>query len=205
MAAIRGLQTPQATTTTAVSMSPPVVRTAETRPSIVSIPVTSVRAMIVSAPIAWASSRISVPARSESTTPALGVYQPPVITDGSRYGMISWVSLGLSSRDSIPHDVARPCRRASSAIRSGVRATSMPPHRVNTPSSVNWRIESTVQVDSSLVPSTGKQKFDAWPVDPPGLGRGPLSTSTMSRQPSLARCQAMALPTMPAPMMTARA
>src|ERR1700730_6074372 len=26
-------------------------------------------------------------------------------------------------------------------------------------------------------------KFDAWPVDPPGLGSGPLSSSTMSRQP----------------------
>jgi acyl-CoA dehydrogenase family protein 9 len=35
--------------------------------------------------------------------------------------------------------------------------------------------------------SIGKMKFDAWPVDPPGLGIGPLSTSTSWRQPSRAR------------------
>jgi len=35
--------------------------------------------------------------------------------------------------------------------------------------------------------SIGKMKFDALPVDPPGLGIGPLSTSTRSVQPSLAR------------------
>ena len=29
--------------------------------------------------------------------------------------------------------------------------------------------------------STGKMKFDAWPVEPPGLGSGPLSIWTMSR------------------------
>src|SRR3954451_19883450 len=48
-------------------------------------------------------------------------------------------------------------------------------------------------------------KFDAWPVEPPGFGSIPFSSSTMSRQPRRARCQAMLLPTMPAPMMTTRA
>src|SRR5664280_299257 len=45
-------------------------------------------------------------------------------------------------------------------------------------------------------------KFDAWPVDPPGFGMGPLSIRTMSFQPRFARWYAMLLPTMPAPTMT---
>src|SRR5450759_4797587 len=45
-------------------------------------------------------------------------------------------------------------------------------------------------------------KFDAWPVDPPGFGIGPLSMRTMSFQPRFARWYAMLLPTMPAPTMT---
>src|SRR5215211_7595508 len=48
-------------------------------------------------------------------------------------------------------------------------------------------------------------KFDAWPVEPPGLGSGPLSSSTRSVQPSRARWYARLLPTMPAPIRTARA
>src|SRR5262249_40338893 len=51
----------------------------------------------------------------------------------------------------------------------------------------------------------GKMKLDACPVDPPGLGIGPLSTRTRSRQPSRARWWTRLLPTMPAPMMTALA
>ena len=35
--------------------------------------------------------------------------------------------------------------------------------------------------------STGKMKFDACPVEPPGLGSGPLSTRTTSVQPCSAR------------------
>ena len=48
-------------------------------------------------------------------------------------------------------------------------------------------------------------KLDAWPVEPPGFGIGPLSTRTRSRQPSRARWWTRLLPTMPAPMMTALA
>ncbi len=84
IAAIRGLQTPHATTTVSVSMVSSIVWTAATRPSATSMPVTSVRALIDRAPISTAASRMSVPARSESTTPALGVYQPPRITVSSR-------------------------------------------------------------------------------------------------------------------------
>ena len=68
MRATSGLQTPQQITTVSASTSPSVVRTRRTRPCSVSIAVTSTFGTTVSAPEAWASSRISVPARSESTT-----------------------------------------------------------------------------------------------------------------------------------------
>src|SRR5579862_2733567 len=48
-------------------------------------------------------------------------------------------------------------------------------------------------------------KFEACPVEPPGLGSGPLSSSTRSRQPSSARWWATLFPTMPAPITTALA
>src|ERR687895_1398974 len=48
-------------------------------------------------------------------------------------------------------------------------------------------------------------KFDACPVEPPGLGSGPLSIRTRSPQPRRARWWTRLLPTMPAPMTTARA
>ena len=44
-----------------------------------------------------AFSRMSVPARSESTTPTLGVEKPPRMTDGSRYGTSAAISSGVSS------------------------------------------------------------------------------------------------------------
>src|SRR5438105_2045187 len=45
-------------------------------------------------------------------------------------------------------------------------------------------------------------KFDACPVEPPGLGNGPLSIWTMSRQPSSARWPTTEFPTMPDPITT---
>ena len=88
---------------------------------------------------------------------------------------------------SMSKDFADDMRRWSSCMRAGVRATSMPPHSVSTPISLYWRMLSCVSSVISLVWSTGKRKFEAWPVEPPGLGSGPLSTCTMSRQPSRAR------------------
>ena len=64
---------------------------------------------------------------------------------------------------------------------------------------------SCVSAVISLEWSTGKMKLDAWPVEPPGFGSGPLSSSTRSRQPSRARWCTRLLPTMPAPITTARA
>ena len=52
--------------------------------------------------------------------------------------------------------------------------------------------------------STGKMKFDAWPVDPPGFGSGPLSIIVMSLTPSRVRWYARLFPTIPAPITTTR-
>ena len=103
-------------------------------------------------------------------------------------GTSSLTSAGVTSRTpSTPHAPAEAIRRRSSSIRSSVRATSMPPQVVSTPSSSYWRTLSRVSAVISREWSTGKMKFEAWPVDPPGFGSGPLSSSTRSRQPSRAR------------------
>jgi hypothetical protein len=119
-------------------MSPAVVRTARTwglvPVSTVSMPSTSAPASTVSAPEACACSRMSVPARSESTTPTVGKCAPPRITASSRYGTSLPASAGVTSAAGIPHALAAEQRRRSSAMRSAVRATSMPPLWVNTPS-----------------------------------------------------------------------
>ena len=87
----------------------------------------------------------------------------------------------------MPHARAEDMRLRSSSMRSSERATSKPPDSVNTPSSLYWRMESSVRSVISREWSTGKMKFDAWPVEPPGLGSAPLSIWTMSRQPRRAR------------------
>ena len=69
----------------------------------------------------------------------------------------------------------------SSCIRSSVRAISIPPLSMNTPRSLYWRMLSSVSSVISFEWSTGKMKFDACPVEPPGFGSGPLSIIVMSR------------------------
>ena len=186
--AIRGDQTPQQIAHTSVSMSPALVRTALTRPAgDVSMPSTSAPASTRSAPSCWACSRISVPARSESTTPTVGKYAPPRITDSSRYGTSLATPAGDSSSAGMPQALAAEQRRRSSRIRAGVRATSMPPLSVCTPSALYCAVLSAVSSIIIFEYSMGKMKLDACPVDPPGFGIGPLSTRTRSRQPSRAR------------------
>ncbi len=87
----------------------------------------------------------------------------------------------------MPHAVAEAIRRRSSSTRSGSRAISTPPQVVSTPSFSYCRMESSVSAVISLEWSTGKMKLDACPVEPPGLGSGPLSTSTTFRQPRSAK------------------
>jgi len=91
--AIRGDQTPPQMTTLSVSISPALVVTDRTRPPApparpaapsTVMACTSVPASTVSAPDFCALSRISVPARSESTTPTVGKCAPPRMTDSSR-------------------------------------------------------------------------------------------------------------------------
>src|SRR6266487_260013 len=197
--AMRGLQTPQQITQMPVSMSPAVVRTARTcgllPVPVVSMPSTPVPASTVSAPAACARSRIRVPARSESTTPTVGKCPPPRTTVSSRYGTSLRISAGVSIAAGIPHALAAEQRRRSSAIRSAVRATSIPPLWVKTRSS--WYCSVLSRVSSIIIfeYSIGKMKLEACPVDPPGLGIGPLSTRTRSRQPSRARVSLMPLNT----------
>ena len=102
----------------------------------------------------------------------------------------------------MPHALALDIRRRSSSIRSSVRATSKPPDSVKTPISLYCLTESRVRSVISREWSTVKMKFEACPVEPPGLGSGPLSSWTMSVQPSSARWWTRLLPTMPAPMTT---
>ena len=83
-AATCGLHTPHAMTTLSVSTSPRSVRTRTTRPLRVSIPVTSVRAHVVSAPARRARSRNSSPARSGSRIAAVGVWNPPISRPASQ-------------------------------------------------------------------------------------------------------------------------
>ena len=127
MRATRGLQAPQAITMMSASKSPLVVRTRVARPFSTSIPSTSVLAETF-IPASWARSRMIVPARSESTTPAPGVKKPPRISFSLMYGTLSLTSCGVSSSTgSMPHDFAETIRRVSSCIRSSVRAISIPP------------------------------------------------------------------------------
>jgi hypothetical protein len=101
------------------------------------------------------------------------------------YGTSSLISAGVTSdTGSMPHDFADAILRRSSSMRSSVRATSIPPHSVKTPISLYCRVLSTVSWVISFEWSTRKMKFDACPVEPPGLGRGPLSRRTTSVQPS---------------------
>ncbi len=65
------------------------------------------------------------------------------------------MSEGLTSdTGSMPHERAEAMRRVSSCMRSGVRATSMPPDCVKTPSSLYWRTLSSVSAVISLLWST---------------------------------------------------
>src|SRR5205823_50128 len=81
----------------------------------------------------------------------------------------------------------------------------MPPHSCSVPASRYCFIESSVSCVISFEWSTGKMKFDAWPVEPPGFGNGPLSSWTRSVQPSSASQPVRLLPTMPPPITTQRA
>ena len=78
IAAMRGLQTPQAMMAWSTSMVPRVVSTVRIRgrpngTGSTSRPVTSVSSRTVSTPLARARSRMIVPAPTESTTETLGV------------------------------------------------------------------------------------------------------------------------------------
>src|SRR2546430_12853042 len=130
-----------------------------------------------------------VPTRSETTTATVGQQKPPSRFSSFTKGTSSLSPAGVTSRQpSIPHDFAEAIRRRSSSIRTSVRATSMPPHSCSVPASRYWRMDSSVSCVISFEWSTGKMKFDACPVEPPGFGNGPRSeehTSELQSQSNL--------------------
>ena len=77
------------------------------------------------------------------------------------YGTSSLIRAGVISSASIPQSGPRTRRRLNSSIRSGVRATSIPPLWVKTPSSLYWRTLSSVNAVISLLWSVVKMKFEA--------------------------------------------
>ena len=166
---------------------------------------TSTVGTTVSSPVASARSRMIVPARSESTTPTPGVQKAPMNWSSSMKGTFSFTKAGETSSASMPHARALDIRRRSSSIRSSVRAISKPPDSVKTPISLYCATESRVMSVISREWSTVKMKFDACPVEPPGLGSAPLSICTTFFHPSRVRWWTRLLPTMPAPMTTTSA
>ena len=84
-----------------------------------------------------------------------------MITLSSRYGTSSRISFGDTSSAPRPQTFAALRRRPSSCIRASVRATSMPPLSVNSPSSLYCRMLSRVKRSIITEYSTGKMKFDA--------------------------------------------
>ena len=77
-------------------------------------------------------------------------------------GTISLTSSGVSRlMSSMPQDLPEVMRRVSSCMRSGVRATSMPPDSKNVSSSLYCARLSSVSCAISLLWSTRKMKFDA--------------------------------------------
>ena len=124
------------------------------------------------------------------------------MTSSFMKGTCSFTSAGERRWASMPQALAEVIRRLSSSMRSSVRATSIPPESTERFKSRYWLALCSPSKAISLLWSTGKIKFEAWPVEPPGFGRGPLSKRTMSFQPSRARCPTRQLPTMPAPITT---
>ena len=66
-------------------------------------------------------------------------------------GTISLISAGVTSRASMPHALAEVMRRVNSCMRSGVRATSMPPQVLLRPRPMYWFWLSTVRNAISLL------------------------------------------------------
>ena len=176
--AIRGLQTPQAMTTTSVSMSPWSVRTPRTWPSSTSMPVTSTLAATVSAPSSCAFWRMSVPAWSESTMPTPGrveAAEDDRLVDERDH----LLDLGRGQQARALDAPRRRRGHAALELLHPLRACGRPRcrrSRRRRPSSRYWRALSIVNAVISLEWSVRKMKFEAWPVEPPGLGSVPFSS-----------------------------
>ncbi len=125
--------------------------------------------------------------------PSLGTKYAPRIAPGSSSGILSAVSAGVSSAvPSMPYERANPCRRRSSAIRSGVVAISIPPtpYQPGSPSSSSDSYSRTVSCAIRHIvrePFVWKTSPGACDVDPPVSNSGPWSITSTSVTPSSAR------------------
>ena len=182
IAPISGPQKPAHDTTMSAGIVPLDVATPVTRPPLCSIPVTLVDPRNT-APRAWARRATATTTRDALASPSVGTYSPPRIFDSSTSGCSRTHSSGSSTVPSIPHEVAQPCRRCSSARRSGVVATSRPPSwlKHHSPSrsmptnfSTVYRANSVIVFDPRW---SGRPVPGACEVEPPVNGNGPWSTT----------------------------
>ena len=125
--------------------------------------------------------------------PSEGTWYAPRIVEGSRSGIFSVVSAGVSSSaPSSPYERANPSRRFSSRIRASVVATSIPPtpYQAGSPSTSSvvysatdsWAIRHIIREPLVWNASPG-----ACELEPPVSNNGPWSSTSTSRSPSSAR------------------
>ncbi len=203
-----GPQMPAQQTTTSARKWPRLVTTPLTRPPVVCTSSTSWygRNRTPRRCAAWAC---AFTARTATASPSVGVCSPPSTRSGSSSECSLTDSSAEITRDSTPHEVSQPCRRCSSASRSGVVATSRPPtgRKHGSPSRSSAVSFSTVYRASSVMVFDGlhwNTRPGAWELEPPVAYSGPWSSTVMSVQPRTDSSSASAAPTTPAPMMTTR-
>ena len=138
-----GPQIPAHSRTRSHSTSPRSVRTPCTRPSRTSNPVTATPPSNAT-PFASARRPSAVAMGTALAMPSDGTWYAPRIVEGSRSGIFSAVSAGVSSSaPSSPNERANPSRRFSSRIRASVVATSIPPtpYQAGSPSMSKRRVQ----------------------------------------------------------------
>ena len=183
---------PAQISTRSQSMRPRSVSTPCTRPSRMSKPVT-VTPPSNETPRSDAFAARAVTIRTAFAMPSLGTRYAPRIAAASTSGTFSAASAGVSNAvSSMPYERANPCRRRSSAIRSGVVAISMPPtpNQPGSPSTASEPYRRTVSCAIRHIvrePFVWKTRPGACDVDPPVSNSGPWSITRTSVDPSSAR------------------
>ena len=172
------------------SMRPRSVSTPCTRPSRISKPVT-VTPPSNETPRSDAFAASAVTIRTAFAIPSLGTRYAPEDRARRRRAEPSPRSRpGSAAVSSMPYERANPCRRRSSAIRSGVVAISMPPtpNQPGSPSTASEPYRRTVSCAIRHIvrePFVWKTRPGACDVDPPVSNSGPWSITRTSVDPEL--------------------